>query len=142
MNYVNAVNIFFYGLPWRKIAVSSLFMVEISRMNDKKLQPKIVYDEKTKTISVKNEGRKSMTIVDVKVTEYGSKKKPHALLAYNPFCDGNQSRDVYELKDDDDIMVHVKSEYYNLVSVTSKLLVNKNGVVKEYDNWNQIFIEY
>lgn len=74
MNYVNAVNIFFYGLPWRKIAVSSLFMVEICRMNDKKPQPKIVYDEKTKTISVKNEGRKSMTTVDVKVTEYGSKK--------------------------------------------------------------------
>lgn len=97
---------------------------------------KITYDANKNLVFVENTGNKSMTIIDVQVTN-SDKKEIHedVQIFYNPFLAAQQKKPVFNLKEDfTDITVIVKCKCYVFITITTTAKITKSGYIEKKGN--------
>lgn len=97
---------------------------------------KITYDANKNLVFVENTGNKSMTIIDVQVTN-SDKKEIHedVQIFYNPFLAAQQKKRVFKLKEDfTDITVIVKCKCYVFITITTTVKIAKSGYIEKKGN--------
>lgn len=97
---------------------------------------KITYDANKNLVFVENTGNKSMTIIDVQVTN-SDKKEIHedVQIFYNPFLAAQQKKPVFKLKEDfTDITVIVKCKCYVFITITTTVKIAKSGYIEKKGN--------
>lgn len=97
---------------------------------------KITYDANKNLVFVENTGNKSMTIIDVQVTN-SDKKEIHedVQIFYNPFLAAQQKKPVFNLKEDfTDVTVIVKCKCYVFITITTTVKIAKSGYIEKKGN--------
>lgn len=97
---------------------------------------KITYDANKNLVFVENTGNKSMTIIDVQVTNSDKREiNEDVQIFYNPFLAAQQKKPVFKLKEDfTDITVIVKCKCYVFITITTTVKIAKSGYIEKKGN--------
>lgn len=97
---------------------------------------KITYDANKNLVFVENTGNKSMTIIDVQVTNSDKREiNEDVQIFYNPFLAAQQKKPVFNLKEDfTDVTVIVKCKCYVFITITTTVKIAKSGYIEKKGN--------
>lgn len=120
-------------LPWEKLFLPIVATGCLTKVFMDRPIPTITYDEKSKTVSIENWGRKRMTIVDVEISVKGVNKIETLLKKLPVICNGGEKMKVFQFPDDVyEIGLKTTFNYYGMITHGKSLTIVSDKLMKPW----------